>query len=661
MAHTGEHTADNAVPGIGETLKQSLHLGRAIRLVWGIAPGWTVTNLVMVVVQGLLPLLAPYFMKRTIDALQAAMTVHVGVVAFRPVLFWVTLAAAAALVSALLGSLAGLFGQYQSMVFSDKVTDIVHSKSVAADLEYYENPSYFDTMQRAQIEASSRPIGVVNRLTGIGRNAVSLVGIAGLLLAFSPLITLVLFCVALPGALVQSLYARRQYRLELEQTEKERQASYYHFMLTGTWFAKELRLFNLGSLFRTRFQALRQQLRGVRLALARRRTVAGLLAQSLTSAAIFGSLAFIAYRVYKGTTTLGSLVMYYSLFQLAVGSFASVLSGVAGLYEDNLFLSNFYKFLDLKPKLLAPANPAPAPTRISRGIEFHDVHFTYPSDSRKVLEAVNLSIAPGQVIALVGANGSGKTTLVKLLCRLYDPDSGSITVDGVDIRRLDPDKWRRRVSVILQDYVQYSMTAWENIWLGDVESEPDRGRIVRAAELSGSDSAIRKLPQGYDTPLGYQFKHGRELSIGEWQKVALARAFLRDSELVVLDEPTSSLDPLAESEVFEHFRNIIHGRSAVLVSHRFSTVRLADRIYVLEHGRVVESGNHRELLDLGGIYARLYSAQAARYQDKPNSTAESPRHGVSSPVVFPSAVEKSATADGDDLRSADRWLHHHDR
>jgi len=661
MAHTGEHTADNAVPGIGETLKQSLHLGRAIRLVWGIAPGWTVTNLVMVVVQGLLPLLAPYFMKRTIDALQAAMTVHVGVVAFRPVLFWVTLAAAAALVSALLGSLAGLFGQYQSMVFSDKVTDIVHSKSVAADLEYYENPSYFDTMQRAQIEASSRPIGVVNRLTGIGRNAVSLVGIAGLLLAFSPLITLVLFCVALPGALVQSLYARRQYRLELEQTEKERQASYYHFMLTGTWFAKELRLFNLGSLFRTRFQALRQQLRGVRLALARRRTVAGLLAQSLTSAAIFGSLAFIAYRVYKGTTTLGSLVMYYSLFQLAVGSFASVLSGVAGLYEDNLFLSNFYKFLDLKPKLLAPANPAPAPTRISRGIEFHDVHFTYPSDSRKVLEAVNLSIAPGQVIALVGANGSGKTTLVKLLCRLYDPDSGSITVDGVDIRRLDPDKWRRRVSVILQDYVQYSMTAWENIWLGDVESEPDRGRIVRAAELSGSDSAIRKLPQGYDTPLGYQFKHGRELSIGEWQKVALARAFLRDSELVVLDEPTSSLDPLAESEVFEHFRNIIHGRSAVLVSHRFSTVRLADRICVLEHGRVVESGNHRELLDLGGIYARLYSAQAARYQDKPNSTAESPRHGVSSPVVFPSAVEKSATADGDDLRSADRWLHHHDR
>lgn len=609
--------ADSTKPGIAETLKQGLHLGRAIRLVWTVAPGWAVLNLVMAFGQGLLPLLAPYFMKRTIDALQAAIAVHAGLDAFRPVLFWVILAAAAALLSALLGSLAGLAGQYQSMVFSDKVTDIVHSKSVAVDLEYYENPSYYDTMQRAQVEAASRPIGVVNRLVGVGRNMISLAGVAGLLLAFSPLVTLVLFCVALPGALVQSVYARRQYRLELEQTEKDRQASYYHFMLTGTWFAKELRLFNLGSLFRTRFQALRQQLRGVRLALSRRRAVAGLLAQSLTSAAIFGSLAFIAYQAYKGTITLGSLVMYYSIFQLAVGSFSSVLSGVAGLYEDNLFLTNFYKFMELKPRVLAPADPVPAPTRFTQGIVFHDVHFAYPSDSRKVIESVNLSIAPGQVIALVGANGSGKTTLVKLLCRLYDPDIGRITVDGTDIRCLDPAEWRRRVSVILQDYVQYGMTAWENIWLGDVESEPDRSRITRAAELSGADSAIRRLPQGYDTPLGYQFKRGRELSIGEWQKVALARAFLRDSELVVLDEPTSSLDPLAEAEVFEHFRRAIQGRSAVLISHRFSAVRMADYIYVLDHGRVAESGTHQGLFDRGGLYARLYSAQAARYQDQP--------------------------------------------
>jgi ATP-binding cassette subfamily B protein len=607
-------TDEGAKPGLVVAVKQGLHLGKALRLVWTIAPGWALTNLVLVVVQGFMPLLSPYFMKRTVDALQTAIAAHAGPVAFHPVLFWVVLAASAALLSTLLGSLSGLAGQYQSMVFSDKVTDIVHSQSVAVDLEYYENSGYYNTMQRAQIEASSRPVGIVNRLVSIGRSMVSLIGVAGLLIAFSPLVALALFCVALPGALVQSIYARRQYRLELNQTEKDRQASYYHFLLTGSWFARELRLFNLGSLFRTRFQGLRQQLRGTRLALSRRRTVASLLAGSLTSAAIFGSLAFVAYQVYKGRTTLGSLVMYYAIFQLAASSFASVLSGLAGLYEDNLFLTNFYKFMDLKPRLLAPAKPAPTPRRINRGVELHAVHFSYPSDARTVLRAVNLSIAPGQVIALVGANGSGKTTLAKLLCRLYDPDSGSITVDGIDLRSLDPVEWRRKVSVILQDYVQYGMTAWENIWMGDVDREPDRSRITRAAELSGADSAIRRLPQGYDTPLGFQFKRGRELSMGEWQKVALARAFLRDSELVVLDEPTSSLDPLAEAEVFEHFRRAIRGRSAVLISHRFSTVKMADYIYVLDHGRIAESGTHRELFDMGGLYARLYSIQADQYQ-----------------------------------------------
>jgi ATP-binding cassette subfamily B protein len=232
-----------------------------------------------------------------------------------------------------------------------------------------------------------------------------------------------------------------------------------------------------------------------------------------------------------------------------------------------------------------------------------------------VLESINLTIAPGQVIALVGENGSGKTTLMKLLSRLYDPDSGTVTVDGVDIRQLDPAKWRRQISVILQDYVQYQLPVWENVWLGDVETAPDREKIIEAAERSGADPAIRRLPQGYDTPLGCWFEQGRELSIGEWQKVALARAFLRDSHFVVLDEPTSALDPLAEAELFRHFRRVIQGRSAVLISHRFSTVQMADYIYVMDQGRVKEHGTHRELLERGGLYARLYLAQAAPYQE----------------------------------------------
>ncbi len=602
-------------PKFIDAVQQGLRLDRAIRLVWTSAPGWATVNLILVVAQGLFPLAGLYLMKRLVDALQAGIAAHGGSSSFRPVLVWVVLAAAVALLTAIARSLAEVAGQAQSLVLTDKVTDVLHSQSVAVDLEYYENPLYHDTLQRAQGDAAQRPVSIVNRLVQIGQSAISLAGIGGLLFAFNPLLALGLAFVALPGALVRLVYSRRLYRFEQEQTKQERRAWYYHWMLTSSYFAKEVRLFDLGSLFRTRFRALRQQLRGGRLALTRRRTLSGVLAQSVATLAVFGALVYIAYQTYKGTITIGSLVMYYAGFQLATGSVSAILGGFAGLYEDNLFLSNYYKFLDLKPKVTAPAKPLPCPSRIAKGIAFNDVGFAYPGTTHRVLEAVNLTIAPCQVIALVGENGSGKTTLAKLLCRLYDPDSGAVTVDGVDIRQLDPIKWRRQVSVILQDYVQYQLPVWENIWVGDAESTPDRQKIIAAAERSGVDSAIRRLPQGYDTPLGCWFEKGHELSGGEWQKVALARAFLRDSHFVVLDEPTSSLDPLAEAELFRHFRRAIQGRSAVLISHRFSTVQMADYIYVLDKGRVVERGTHRELLERNGLYARLYLAQAAPYQE----------------------------------------------
>jgi len=595
---------------------RGLRLDRAIRLVWTSAPGWATVNLVLVVAQGLLPLAGLYLLKRIVDSLAAAIAAPAGFVAFRVVLLWVVLAAAVALLTVLARSLAELAGQAQSMVLSDKVTDVLHSQSVAVDLEYYENPQYHDTLHRAQGDALFRPISIVNRLVQIGQSAISLAGIAGLLFAFNPLLALILILVALPGAQVRLLYSRRLYRFEQEQTKQERRAWYYHWLLTNSYFAKEVRLFDLGSVFRGRFRSLRQQLRAGRLALARRRTLSGALAQSVASLAVFGSLAYIAYQTYRGTVSIGSLVMYYSGFQLAVTSVSAILNGIAGLYEDNLFLSNLYAFLELEPRVLAPAKPLECPTRIERGVAFHDVGFAYPGSSRRVLDDINLKLAPGQVIALVGENGSGKTTLVKLLCRLYDPDSGRVTIDGIDVREFDPVKWRREISVILQDYVQYQLPAWENIWLGDAGTAPDRERIVEAAKRSGADPAISRLPRGYDTQLGRWFEDGQELSIGEWQKVALARTFLRHSHFVVLDEPTSSLDPLAEAELFRHFRRVIQGRSAVLVSHRFSTVQMADYIYVLDQGRIKEHGSHQDLLEQNGLYARLYLAQAAPYQPK---------------------------------------------
>jgi len=309
--------------------------------------------------------------------------------------------------------------------------------------------------------------------------------------------------------------------------------------------------------------------------------------------------------------------MYFMAFQLGLGFIQTILGALARLYEDNLFLTNFYQFLDLKPAILSPDNPLPVPEPLTQSVAFENVHFSYPGGKKDVIAGISLTLHAGEVIALVGENGSGKTTLVKLLCRLYDPDEGKITVNGIDLRDVDPVAWRKKISVIFQDYVHYYLSAAENIWVGDIEQEQDPDHITAAAEHSGADPVICSLPDGYHTKLGHWFSDGQELSEGEWQKIALARAFFRNSGIVILDEPTSSLDPLAEAELFRNFRNLLEGRSAVIISHRFSTVQMADRIYLLDKGRIIEQGSHEDLLRLNGRYSFLFRTQAEHYQENP--------------------------------------------
>jgi ATP-binding cassette subfamily B protein len=596
-------------------IKYALRLQHAIRLVWHCAPGLTTVSYVLAVSQGLLPLFTLYLMKLIVDAVTAGLASPDKGQAFRHIALYIGLWALVAVVGVFLRSLAERVGDAQAQVVTDHTADVLHAKSVEVDLEYYENPKYYDTLHRAQQEASFRPTHIVNGLAQLGQSGISLLAMAGLLFLFHWAIAVILFVAALPGVFVRLRYAGRMFAWQCKQTQSERKAWYYHWMLTDGGYAKEIRLFNLGALFRDRFRALRKKLRREKQAINTRRSAADLAAQTGASVIVYGTYAYIAYRTISGSITLGDLVMYFQAFQRGLTSLQELLGGLAGLYEDNLFLTNYQEFMDLKPRVVEPSNPKLVPHPIATGIVFDHVSFSYPSASdKKVLQDIHFQIRPGEVVALVGRNGSGKTTLIKLLCRLYEPTSGSISIDGINLQHFKTTDLRREISVIFQDYIRYNLSARENIWLGNTEVSPSDERIETAAKRSGADQVVSRLPRGYDTVLGHWFEDGQELSVGEWQKLALARAFFRDAQIIVLDEPTSTMDAVAEYEVFHAFRQMIQGRTAILISHRFSTVKMADRIFVLEGGRIIESGNHEDLIRQGGTYARMFETQARSYR-----------------------------------------------
>ncbi|HMG57857.1 MAG TPA: ABC transporter ATP-binding protein, partial [Kofleriaceae bacterium] len=486
-------------------------------------------------------------------------------------------------------------------------------KALTLELAQFEDSELYDKMTRARREASSRPLSLVSQTFELGQSIVTLIGLGGLLAAFSPLALGILIAAAIPPFVAELKFSGDAFRLSRWRTPETREQMYLETVLAREDHAKEVMLFGLGGRFLKRYREIFDKLYAGDRKIAINRGLWALGLGTLGNAAFYGMYLWIALSTIDGTLSIGAMTMYVYVFRQGQSALSNALGDVGGMYEDNLYLSNLYEFLDTPT--MAPGGTETSGLRPGDGVRFEGVTFAYPGSREPALSAVDLHIPPGSKLAIVGENGSGKTTLIKLLTRLYEPTEGRITLDGRDLREWAPAALHRRIGVIFQDFVRYQLKVGENIGAGDDRAYDDRARWDDAAERGLAKPVIETLPERYDTQLGKWFKNGRELSLGQWQKVALARSFMRrDADVLVLDEPTASMDAAAEVAIFERFRELTDDKIAIVISHRFSTVRMADQIIVLDRGAIVERGSHDELVAQGGRYATLFNLQAQGYR-----------------------------------------------
>jgi ATP-binding cassette subfamily B protein len=590
-----------------------LTLRDALSFVWQSSPSLAVGSIVVRVIQGLLPLVVLYLTKLLIDAVTEGLKTPSAEASLTPMTMILVGLAVVAVATAMLTVVSSVISRIHAQVVTDHMHALLQAKSVEVDLEYYENAEYQDTLHRAQQEAPYRPTAILNALLQFCQDAVSLLAMAGILWWLHWGVIPVLMLAAIPYFLVRLQQSNKLFAWQRERTPLERKAWYVNMLLTQATAAKEVRLFDLGPLLQRWFQEARLVLRRERIALERRWALAGLAAQIVGVVGVFGVYSFVAVRTFQGLLTVGDLVMYFLAVQRASGFLEGVGWSVSSLYESNLFLTTLHEFFGIQSRLAESAHRKRFPQPVMQGITFDHVSFQYPHEERVAIRDFTFTIRPGEHVAFVGANGSGKTTLVKLLCRLYDPSGGRITIDGADLRDYPIADVRGAVSGIFQDFVKFQLSAKDNIALGVRSLDVDLPAVTQAAKQAGVHETIERLPKGYESLLGKLFDGGHELSIGEWQKVALARAILRDSQILILDEPTSAMDAKAEAELFERFHELAQGRIAILISHRLSTVKMADRIFVVDRGQIVEQGTHDDLMQQQGLYTTLFLTQAQHY------------------------------------------------
>ena len=581
-----------------KALAQLPNLPRALALVWQVARPWTTAWIVLLIVQGLLPAGIVYLTKLVVDGIVAADVRHV--------LTRLLLLGGLLLLMEVVRNAINWVRTVQAELLQDHITSLIHEKSVNADLAFYELSDYYDHLHRARAEARYRPVALLGNLGALLQNSITLVAMGAILIPLGPWLALALVLSTLPAFYVVLHYALAEYQWRQRTTADDRRAWYYDWIMTTAEAAAEIRLFGLGKHFQSTYKGLRGRLRGERLHLTRRQGLAELAASLIALMIVGAALGWMVWKALHGLVTLGELALIYAAFNQGQGLMRTLLENAGQLYGNSLFLGNLFEFLALQPVI---ADGLQRKERVKVGIEFKGVSFSYPDASGKALDDFTMTIPKGKIVAIVGPNGAGKSTLLKLLCRFYDPHDGEIEIDGQNLKEIAVDDLRRMITVLFQQPFHYNTTVQENILYGDLNRQPSSLELDAAIEAAGAEEIVARLPDKEQTLLGRWFAGGTELSVGEWQRIALARAFLRRAPIIILDEPTSALDPWAEADWLERFRKLAAGRTSIIITHRFTTAMHADVIHVMDRGRIVESGSHQRLLEQSGLYAESWSRQ----------------------------------------------------
>ncbi len=580
------------------------NISGALKIIWKSSPLWSIINIILSIVKGILPLLLIYIVKLVIDSVDQIVSTGKPLLTNDEMISTFILAGLFFILNALAGSLNSLIREKQSYLVNDYIQNLIHKKTINIPYKYFEDSKYQNLFYRAIEESSYRPSKVFYGILGLFQNSITLGLIVGILMTLHWGLLPYLMLVSIPIIIFKLYYSKLFYNLRRDQTEDERKVNYFNRLLTSKDFAKELRIFNLGQLFKKEYESLRGNLRSKQYRLLKSRTLWETGVQILATIFLLVVFGFIIYRTINKEITSGDMAMYFLVLHRGYTVLQEWLMRIASLFEDNLFLKNFFEFLQIEVKKDVSAN-LHFPKPIKHGIEFNNVSFKYPNTKRWVLKDLNFTIKEGETVAIVGSNGAGKTTLVKLLAGLYKPTSGTITVDDTDWTQIKQDELADAVSVIFQDFMLYNVSAKKNIWYGNIKHEPDDISIHNAAQNAGIHEMFMSLPKSYDTILGTLFKNSEQLSRGEWQRTALARSFFNKAQLIILDEPTSSLDAFTESNLINHFKEITNNRTSIIISHRMTTIKLADRIVVIDGNSVCETGSHEELLSINGTYKKM--------------------------------------------------------